>query len=241
MSTEPYRYSAEPTRNPFQYLSAVWRFLRSDLETANVADAAIIQMGFNRSRLGRRVARWHEAVDHVRDFPGPGDAIERRRNFPRVVLEALEPLPQGSLGAVFAEHCRKEGIDPNLVQIPGDDEVGWFLDHLYKTHDIWHVLTGWGTDLAGEVGAAGFYCGQLGSPPFFAYNLALILLNVTWRRGDVGELLEAFSIGLQSGKRAQPLFGVAWDDEWETPIAELRLRFQIDPGDTIGRGIRIAA
>lgn len=234
----PYRYSAEPTRNPFRYLGAVWRFVRTDLDELDVRDAAIVQMGFNRSRIGRRIARWEEAVAHLRSRTGPAEALDARRRFPPVVLGVLEQLPEGTLGRVFANHCRREGIDPNLVQIPADDEVGWFLDHLYKTHDIWHVLTGWGTDVPGEVGVAGFYCGQLGSPPFFSYNLALILLNVTWRRGDVGQIFEAFSVGLQSGKRAGPLFGTPWDELWETPIAELRERFDLAPLETVGRGVR---
>lgn len=241
MESKSYRYSAEPTRNPFRYLGAVWRLVSQDLDAVDVADAATVQMGFNRSRIGRRIARWEDAVDHIRAQEGPSTALRERRSFPPVMLGELEKLPAGTLGRVFFEHCVREGIDPNLVAIPGDSEVDWFLDHLYKTHDIWHILTGWGTDVPGEVGVAGFYCGQLGSPPFFAYNLALILLNVTWRRRDIGEVFDAFSIGLEAGKRAEPLIGTAWDALWETPIEEVRKRFGVAPGKMVGRGVRVAA
>ncbi len=39
------------------------------------------------------------------------------------------------------------------------------LNHLYQTHDIWHVVTGWGNDLPGEVGLGGFYSAQFGLRP----------------------------------------------------------------------------
>lgn len=115
-------------------MDAVWRFLRSDLADANVEDAAIVQMGFNRSRIRRRVARWEEAVAHLRT---------------------------------------QEQADVN------------------------------------------------------------------WRRGDVGELFDAFSSGLDAGKRAKPLFGVHWDSEWNTPVSELRDRLSLDNQSTVGRGLRV--
>ena len=86
MAESAYRYSSEPTRNPFRYLAAVWRFLRTDLDEVDVADAAIVQMGFNRSRLGRRFARWEEAIEHLRGQDGPAEALRELRPFPPVVL-----------------------------------------------------------------------------------------------------------------------------------------------------------
>lgn len=245
MDASPYRYSPRATRNPLRYAGAVWRFLRRDLaaglDPQGLEDAATIQMGFNRSKLGRRFARWEEAVAWLKRDPRTAQALRARRPFGPIAPLALERLPVGTLGRVFADHCRREGIDPNLVYIPPTDEVGWFLNHLYQTHDIWHVVSGWGTDLPGEVGLAGFYCAQLGSPAFFGYNLALILLSVVWRRGELGDVLEAFSVGFRSGRLAEPLFGVAWDELWETPLDEVRARFALDRAAIVGRGLRTAA
>jgi ubiquinone biosynthesis protein COQ4 len=240
MASTEYEFSPESTRNPLRYALAVWRLVRNDPSTM-VEEAAIVQMGFSRSRLGRRFARWEEVVETLKADPRTAAAMRERKPFGPIVVERLLQRPEGSLGRVFAEHCRTAGIDPNLVHVPTTDDVGWMLNHMYQTHDIWHVLTGWGTDLPGEVGVAAFYSAQFGSPPFFGYNVALIFLNVVMRKADLGQIFEAFSVGYQTGQRAEPLFGMDWDALWDVPIEELRTRFNINPAEIVGEGIQVAA
>ncbi len=240
MAAHEYAYSARPTRNPLRYLRAVARLVRLDPETTT-AEAALVEMGFARSKLGRRFARWEEAADHLRCDPRTAEALRARRPFGPIVLGDLAPLPPGTLGRVFADHCREREIDPNLIQVPPDDETGWMLNHIYQSHDLWHVVTGWGNDLPGEVGLGAFYAAQLGNPAFFGYMLSLIQLNVVWRRADLGPVFEAFAAGYRSGQRALPLFGADWAALFEAPLDALRERFQIDRSEIVGEGIRTAA
>ncbi len=240
METTPYQYSAKPTRNPFRYLLAVWRLMRHDPSTL-LSEAAIVEIGFVNTRLGRRFARWEQTVAHLKADPRTADSFETRKSFGPIDLKELECLPAGTLGRVFADHCRARGLDPNLVHIPPSDEVGWLLHHLYATHDIWHVFTGWGNDLPGESGLGGFYAAQLGSPAFFGYMLSLAVLNVVMRRANLKEVLEAFSAGYQGGIHAQPLWGMDWNDLWERPIEESRARYCIDRSAIVGEGVRAAA
>ena len=74
-----------------------------------------------------------------------------------------------------------------------------------------------------------FYMGQFRSPAFFGFMLALILLNVVWRRADLGAVMAAMSEGYRAGRDAEPLFGVTWSDWWETPVEDVRRHFRIDP------------
>jgi ubiquinone biosynthesis protein COQ4 len=233
-------YSGEPTKNPFRYAAALWRIVRRD-PTETTADAAIVEIAFARSRLGRRFARWQETVEALKEHPQCAQAIRDRRAFGPIVVAELEGLPEGTLGQVFSSHCRARGIDPNLVHIPPTDEVSWLLNHFYQTHDIWHVLTGWGNDLPGEVGLGGFYAAQMRSPTFFGYMLVLILLNVISRRSNLDEIFEAFSAGFRMGKHTEPLFGLAWDELWGVPIGEIRTRLAIDRSEIVGEGIPAAA
>jgi ubiquinone biosynthesis protein Coq4 len=240
MDTAQARYSGEPTRNPFRYAMAAWRLVRND-PSESTDDAAIVEIGFARSRLGRRFARWEETVEALKRHPETAAALEARRVFAPIDLEALERLPEGTLGRVFAEHCRARELDPNLIHVPPEGEVGWLLNHLYRTHDIWHVVTGWGNDLPGEVGLGAFYAAQLGSPTFFGYMSALIFLNVISRRADLDGVFAAFSAGYRMGKRCEPLFGVAWDELWGVPMSEIRARFVTDRSEIVGDGILHAA
>jgi len=241
MPAADYAYSARPVRNPLRYAAAVWRLVRSD-PAQSTADAAVVEIGFARSKLGRRFARWQETVDVLSADPGTSAPLQPGHPpFGPIVLDRLEAHPPGSLGRVFADHCRTRGIDPNLVHVPPDDTVGRLLNHLYQTHDIWHVVTGWGNDLAGEVGLGGFYCAQLRSPAFFGYMLALIFLNVISRRADLDEILEALSAGYRAGRAARPLFGTDWEALFPLPIEEVRRRLAIDHSEIVGEGIPEAA
>ena len=147
MASTAYAYSAHPTRNPFRYALAVWRLIRND-PAESTAEAAIVEIGFARSKIGRRFARWEQMLAALREQPGPAEALRARRPASRIDLDSLAGLPPGSLGQVFATHCRERNLDPNLIRVPEADETGWMLNHLYQTHDIWHVVTGWGNDLA---------------------------------------------------------------------------------------------
>ncbi|MGJ8686675.1 MAG: hypothetical protein ACSHWQ_04295, partial [Spongiibacteraceae bacterium] len=57
-ATGKYKYSHKP-KSLLRTVLATWRVLRdpNDLE-ANVDEAAIVELYFNRSKLGRKVAKW---------------------------------------------------------------------------------------------------------------------------------------------------------------------------------------
>jgi ubiquinone biosynthesis protein Coq4 len=233
-----YAYSSEPTSNPFRYLLAVWRTLRDPTDTYEVA---IVEMGFARSRLGRRFARWEDVLDALRRDPRSRPAVLARRPCEPIDLDALARNPEGTLGRVFSEHCRARDLNPNLAYIAPEGEIDWMLHHILLTHDIWHVVTGWGNDLPGEYGLGSFYMGQLGSPPFFGYLLGLAALSTAFRRRPFREFMDALSAGYEMGKRAEPLFGVDWSAFWDVPLRDVRTRFGLAGARVVGEGIRAAA
>lgn len=240
MASTTYAFSAQPTRNPFRLAAAAWRLVRKDPDTTT-PEAAIVEMAFARSKLGRRFARWQEVADHLNADPRTAAAMKARRPFGPIRLDSLAGCPDGSLGRVFVDHCQTRGVDPNLLHVPPDSEIEWMLNHFYQTHDIWHVVTGWGMDLPGEVGLGAFCAAQFGDPAFFGFMNALVMVNVVLRRADLGEVFEAFSIGYQAGKHSEPLFGTDWDALWDRPIEEVRAGFSIDRSSIVGAGILAAA
>ena len=244
MTAPDYAYSAQSTRNPFRYALAVWRFLRSDTDDDIIPEVAIIEVGFARSRFGKRLSRWNVILDRLlRDPATKGAATQRLVSAP-IDLDALKELEDGCIGQVFAEHCSNRGINPNLINVPVEEDGDWVLSHLFQTHDIWHVLTGWSNDDVGELGLGGFYCGQLGSPPFFVFLIALSLFKkVMQRDDDIDEHIHAFCAGYRAGRAAKPLFGIDWSSRWEVPLAEQRRLLDIDPmvAKDYGQGIMARA
>jgi ubiquinone biosynthesis protein Coq4 len=233
-----YAYSSKPTRNPFRYGLALWRLVR---DPANTYEAGIVELGFARTRLGRRFARWEEIVEELRRDPRTAPALQRRQHCDPIDLDALGRLPEGTLGRVFAEHCRVRALNPNLVYIRPDTEIDWMLHHLYLTHDVWHVVSGWGNDEIGEYGLGSFYAGQLAGPSFFGFLFSISALSTVVRRRSFRDFMEAIVAGYEAGKRAQPLFGVEWSELWALPLADVRTRFGIATESTTGEGIRAAA
>jgi ubiquinone biosynthesis protein Coq4 len=233
-----YAYSGEPTRNPLRYLLALWRVVRNPSDTY---EAGIVELGFARSRLGRRFARWEQLVEALRRDPRTTSALFAQDPCGPIDLDALSRKAEGTLGRVFADHCHARGLDPNLVYIPPDNEINWVLHRLYLTHDIWHVVTGWGNDEIGEYGLGGFYLAQLSAPPFFGYMLAVATLSTVLRRRSLQEFMDAVVMGYDMGKRAEPLFAVAWTTLWDVPLGDVRARLGVERTHVLGEGIRAAA
>ncbi len=82
--------------------------------------------------------------------------------------DKLLAMPTASVAHAYVAFMRREGLSSDgLVQESlkakrprYDDQVQWFGDRLRDTHDLIHVLTGYGRDALGEQCALGFSNGQ---------------------------------------------------------------------------------
>jgi ubiquinone biosynthesis protein Coq4 len=161
--------------------------------------------------------------------PDGRKALSTRPRIGKIELADLEKLPPGTLGRAFAEHMRKNGLDPAAMPIvESKDEIEFIRAHLYETHDIWHVLTGFDADVAGELGLQAFYMTQL-SGKLPTVLLALGFLNAAlYAHEDRDRRMSAIVRGWTIGRRAKKLFGADWSSLWPVPLAEVRRRFAID-------------
>ncbi|HEY2033717.1 MAG TPA: Coq4 family protein [Rhizomicrobium sp.] len=82
--------------------------------------------------------------------------------------DTLCSLPEGSVAQAYVAFMRKEGLSAaGLVEasrLPGvrsyADKLQWLADRLRDTHDLAHVLTGYGRDALGEQCVLGFTSAQ---------------------------------------------------------------------------------
>ena len=170
-------------------------------------------------------------VDRLAEDPVVARSLETRHRI-RVELTELRRLPEGTLGRTFADHMIAANLDPSaLPTLSSDDPASFFRAHLYETHDIWHVVTGFGTDLVGELGLQAFYQAQIPGP------LPSLLLAVGLLRSAIFDqtltvpFMEALARGWRMGKIARPLFGVRWDELWSVPLEDVRRQLGIDGSD----------
>jgi ubiquinone biosynthesis protein Coq4 len=147
-----------------------------------------------------------------------------------VDLDALSKLKPGTLGRVFADHMRANKLAPSAIPtLASNDDLAFIRAHLYETHDVWHAVTGFRTDVAGELGLQAFYAAQgPGGLPLMI--LAMGFLNTAlYAMNEREARLEAISRGWEMGRRARPLFGVRWSEWWERPIEQVRLELGVEP------------
>ena len=76
--------------------------------------------------------------------------------------ERLAAMPEGSFGRAYLAHLERHGFDPAAIsQLRKDSDPvrergegdAWFAERADLMHDLWHVLTGYGADRAGESAA----------------------------------------------------------------------------------------
>lgn len=166
-------------------------------------------------------------VRHVEALPGGAQAMAER---PRVDLDLprLRAMPDGSFGRETARFLDARGLDPaDLPRRPADDGTAWVRAHLYETHDLWHVVTGFDTDVAGELGLQAFYLAQF--PARLAAAILAIAFTNTflWGWDDRDRRMDAIALGWQLGKTARPFLAVRWAELWSLPLAEVRARLGV--------------
>jgi|CXWL01.1.fsa_nt_gi ubiquinone biosynthesis protein Coq4 len=155
---------------------------------------------------------------------------QRRYSAPRYDIDELLRLPAGTLGGAYARHMKACNLKPDFFEDVAPRHRMHFLRlRLRQTHDIWHVLAGFGTDEFGEVGLQGFYFAQ-----FTNGQSALILASAVLKsvlRGRFGDLelhLDAFCEGYRNGKGAASLLAVEWERMWDRDLASLRRDLRIE-------------
>lgn len=168
-----------------------------------------------------------EAMAVMADFferhPEGAAALRERPRLGCVDLDDLAAQPEGSLGREFSLHMRRNGLDPSAIPtLPSPDRLRFVSAHLYESHDVWHVVTGFGTDVAGELGLQAFYVAQ------FPARLAMVILaagflNTALYAGDDRERrFEAVARGWDLGRKAKPFFGTRWGELWGRPLTAVR-------------------
>jgi ubiquinone biosynthesis protein COQ4 len=89
----------------------------------------------------------------------------------------LWAMPAGSLGRAYVEFMEHEGLTANGLVAESnkfadkitdyDDQIKWFTDRIRDTHDMNHILTGYGRDPLGEQCVLAFSYSQNHSLGFY--------------------------------------------------------------------------
>lgn len=151
-----------------------------------------------------------------------------------VDYDRLRKLPATTLGGAYVRHLDDNGLSADYqaaaTRHVDDPDMAYLMRRFRQTHDVWHALMGIGITGHEEVLTHWFSYGQLRLPVS-----ALIMVFGTMkhmlfeRRWDAlrHSLMEAY----RSGRDAEPLLSVYWEDLWERPLDEVRAAYGVQPLD----------
>jgi len=152
-------------------------------------------------------------------------------------FEALRHLPEHSFGRAYLAMMESSGYRADgLLQasqlaagleeiLPGPDRQ-WFIERNGCTHDLLHVLTGYGQDWAGETSLLAFDCGLA---PLRARVVGLVgtALTAPWWPGLwVHRFLRRAWL---RGKRARIPLSYRWEEALARPLEAVWRELSIEP------------
>jgi len=185
--------------------------------------------------------RGQSFIRNAKRFQKSADAqmIMKRNTYLPALLddhEKLLELPANSLGQAYVRFMRKEGLTAaGLVEESDkmaeyheryDDLTLWFSLRMRDTHDLYHVLTGYGRDALGEQALLGFTYSQnpnLGIL-FIAYAGGLHMKQNLDAKAPV---FAAIKEGQRNGKAAKQIAFQDIEALLPLPIEEVRKRLNI--------------
>ena len=181
-------------------------------------------------------------MEQLHAIPGATEFLREKRIPEPTEVERLEACEPGSLGrayydfvvennllAQFAVNYRafneKLQASGKLKRLPED--MSYMMVRGTQTHDYQHVLAGYDSSPYGELGLAAFYLAQLRFP-YHAMRMAVTFAHAAFvNPGITVDAMDAIVDGWSRGRASGNINFAIWEEELDTPVAELRERYAI--------------
>ncbi len=150
---------------------------------------------------------------------------------------AIRRTPTGSLGHAYCDFMEAEGLSAaglvaeaeRLGRPKYPDLVQWFLERSRDTHDLFHVLTGYGRDALGEACVLLFTHGQAPSQGHLLIGYAGAANIKKTVRGSKAPIIGAVRQAHRTGKGAPQLIAQPIRELLARPADEVRAAMRIQP------------
>ena len=162
--------------------------------------------------------------------------------YPSIDLEQLSQLPKGTLGYEYAQHMKQHNIQPLEISPDLKEEADRnpFALRYTVTHDLFHILLGFDTSYAGEMGVFGFTVGQNYSKMLKLAELPVMLIICLIAPKQIKQTLANRRRGKTIGKQAKCLLTYPFEDNWSRPIEDVRAELGLVLEDELNREVKNA-
>ena len=174
-----------------------------------------------------------DCIRRFRALPGGAELMDGRYPPLEPPIAQLQTLPAGTLGREYARLILQLGYDPEFFRPrPIESDGQWLTQRIATTHDIHHVISGFGTERAGETGVLAITAAQIGFPAYVLLTSASQLANFRLKLEEFEGISRAAAHGSAIARQAQCLAIARWEEGWEKPIQQWRQELGlIDPAD----------
>jgi len=151
---------------------------------------------------------------------------------------ALRRMPAGSVAHAYCDFMEREGLTAQglideyakfSAERPDyNDQLEWYYRRMRDTHDLLHVLTGYGRDALGEACVLAFTYSQQPAPAnlFISYMAGL---NIRKRGTTNAPILRAIREGQRLGKACPRIAEQSIRELLAMPLDEARAKLNITP------------
>ena len=174
-----------------------------------------------------------DCIRRFRALPGGAELMDGRYPPLEPPIAQLQTLPAGTLGREYARLILQLGYDPEFFRPrPIESDGQWLTQRIATTHDIHHVISGFGTERAGETGVLAITAAQIGFPAYVLLTSASQLANFRLKLEKFEGISRAAAHGSAMARQAQCLAIARWEEGWEKPIQQWRQELGlVDPAD----------
>lgn len=169
-----------------------------------------------------------EVSNYLYSKPHIKQTLEEHYLPPAYKVADLVSFVPGTLGHAYYTHMTANNFEPEFYPpVKIVDDVSYLELRGRQTHDIWHVVTGYGVDVVGEVALQAFYMGQ--GDDSFAMMLvsAGALYSAIHEPKIMGAIALGIGEGYANGKAAKAFYPVKWEEMWHRPLAEIRAEMNV--------------
>jgi len=178
-------------------------------------------------------------IARFRSLPGGAEMMDERYPPLQPDIEQLAQLPHGTLGHGYASLILRLRYDPEFFRPrPTDSEAQWLTQRIATTHDLHHVVSGFGTSPVGESGVLAITTTQIGFPAYVSLNHAAQISSFRLDVSRFMSLSASISHGVAMAWGAAPFCTARWEEGWELPLQVWRDRLGvINPADAEPYGL----
>jgi ubiquinone biosynthesis protein COQ4 len=188
-------------------------------DPARIGDAVVYKAALSPARARPEI---EAQLDHVRDYR------------PRVDLEALARLPDGTFGREYARFLRVNHLNPIVPTDRVDPALianNAFVVRYAIIHDMVHVITGFDATWPGEAGVWAFIGAQRYSFGFSVAGLMALLVAPLRCPLHIGRAWRCWRRGRAMGRRARLLLPLRLEERFEQRLTDLRAELGVHGAD----------